>query len=283
MKLKINIILGLIKLSALANILLVYTAAFSQSTKLNMQYEKINNQQTLELNLFTEKENIPISDAKISLFLKTDKINIDLGKVITDLEGKTNFVLSDTLKIPWKFNFLAVYAGSSQLEPATKELSIKNIDLDISFKIFDDKKYIIGKGYEMLENGDNLPLNGKNIYFFSQSLFGLLPLGSGHLENGECKLEFPKNLPGDTIGNLKIIAKIIDDGEYGNVSSEAFTNWAEKKIIPVLPKRQLWTKDPPLWMFISLFILLAGAWSHYIFVFRKMIIIKKLGKEFKEE
>ena len=64
---------------------------------------------------------------------------------------------------------------------------------------------------------------------------GDLPLGKKSIENGECNIEFPNDLPGDSAGNLLIIAKIVDHDDFANVEQRASIGWG----VPVL----LVTKD----------------------------------------
>ena len=80
-------------------------------------------------------------------------------------------------------------------------------------------------------------------------------------------VEFPDDLPGDSIGMVTIVAMFQDHGEYGNVEMRQTIQWG----IPSdhsLPEshRALWTQFAPSWMVITLSILLAGVWSHYFFV-----------------
>ena len=100
-------------------------------------------------------------------------------------------------------------------------------------------------------------LNG-NIYFFTPSLFGLLPIGEGWIEGGECYIDFPTDFPGDESGNMLIVAKIMENELYGEVISENLIDWAKIKNSKEFDTGKLWTSDPPLWMIIALFCLLGG-------------------------
>jgi hypothetical protein len=56
--------------------------------------------------------------------------------------------------------------------------------------------------------------------------------------------------------------------------------WAiPKHLIPQeRPTRELWTPVAPLWMIITLVILLAGVWAHYVYAVIQMIRIKQSSK-----
>jgi len=46
--------------------------------------------------------------------------------------------------------------------------------------------------------------------------------------------------------------------------------------------RELWTPIAPVWMIVTLIIMLAGVWGHYIFAVIQLIIIKHQSKQKKD-
>ncbi|MEI6750751.1 MAG: hypothetical protein WCM93_16465, partial [Bacteroidota bacterium] len=84
---------------------------------------------------------------------------------------------------------------------------------------------------------------------------------------------------GDSIGNLTVIAQIEENDIYGNVRGEAKINWGlPKRLINAeKPTGELWTPIAPLWMIITLIIMLVGVWSHYAYTVIQLYKIKKIG------
>jgi hypothetical protein len=102
-------------------------------------------------------------------------------------------------------------------------------------------------------------------------------------ENGSASLEFPTDLPGDSEGNLTIIAKFEEHETFGNVERASQQKWGIPSVNPApIAHRALWTKTPPMWMIITLSILLTGVWGHYLFAIISLIIIKKESKKQKK-
>ena len=88
------------------------------------------------------------------------------------------------------------------------------------------------------------------------------------------KVEFPVNMPGDTLGVLTIVAKIEDSDTYGNVTAQGDINWAQVVPLAKLPHRGLGDTDAPLWMVYTLIILLSAVWFHYLYVIYLIVKIK---------
>ena len=94
-------------------------------------------------------------------------------------------------------------------------------------------------------------------------------------------MEFPLTLVGDSLGNLTVIAQIDEHDSFGYVKGEATCGWAIPKHLQSQdkPTRQLWTPVAPIWMMITLIILLAGVWGHYIYAVVELVKIKKSAKK----
>ena len=93
-------------------------------------------------------------------------------------------------------------------------------------------------------------------------------------------IDFPPSLIGDSLGNILVIARPEDHYDYGNVEVSAEINWAiPKKLLSAEgPVRKLWTPIAPLWMIITLIIMLSGVWGHYIYAIIQLVKIKRSKK-----
>lgn len=281
----ISIIFLIVQL--IPNILLAQDNDFNKDkfeTELNLIYENSISIKTLTAVLSYEGEDgsLPMVNENIDFYYLSGDEIIKISGQKTDKNGRAvSSLTSDFLEfmdeegiIHWK----AYYSGNNKFTSAEYFLDIKDIIMEVSFSFIDSVKSIIASAYEINADGIKLPVEELDVYFFSPSLFGLLPIGEGWLEGGECFTDFPIDLPGDESGKLTVIAKILESEIYGNIISENTINWAKIKDTEKADSGKLWTTDPPLWMIISLFCLLGGVWSHYFFVFYKMVKIKKAGK-----
>lgn len=176
--------------------------------------------------------------------------------------------------------FKAEYAGEPKYEACEGEFGIKPGKLTLSFYEEDSVKYIKVNAMQLETNGKENPLGSQTVMVYVPRMLSLLKIAEISLDSlGEGTAEFPTNIFGDSIGNLTVIAQIEENDIYGNVRSEAKINWGlPKRLINAeKPTGELWTPIAPLWMIITLIIMLVGVWSHYAYTVIQLYKIKKIG------
>jgi hypothetical protein len=259
------------------------------SPYISLQYLKNTDNQRILRTALTYSKNrmeLPLQGMEISFYKGTDKELIT--KVVTDNKGIAKIDLTNDLKLPvdkdgmWAFS--TEFKGNDTIEAGTSEITIKDVRLDMALTLVDTIK-TIGLNAFIKENGKDKPVSGEVVKIYVPRMFSLLPVGEVTLdETGAGTLEFPSDLPGDTTGNLTIIAKFEENPAFGNVEKQSTIKWG----VPTAysePKfhRALWTKTAPRWMIYTLSILLAGVWGHYLFAIISLIRIridaKRLAKK----
>jgi len=237
--------------------------------------------------------NISYKENRKFVAVKSDTISFysgaDLDELIKKVEINSNgeaIILvpkelqADSLGF---FYFAAKFKGTETFKRSNKEISIKYSRLELSFNQRSEGRSITVKAFEIRDEEEDLPLSEEDVYIFIPTLFGDMQIGSSSLEDGSCQIEFPSDLPGDSVGNLEIIVKIIDSEVYGDVVKTEKIPWGKPKPIYQIEetneKGKLWTYNAPLWMVITLSILLIGVWSHFGYVIYKMYKINKEGSE----
>ena len=103
------------------------------------------------------------------------------------------------------------------------------------------------------------------------------------MDAGEGTFEFPKNIPGDENGHLKIFVRLEENEVYGDVEKTASAKWGNHRSGFIEPVRSLWTSGAPIWMITTLIILLAGVWSHYLYAVIQLIKIRKEGSKLEKK
>ena len=157
------------------------------------------------------------------------------------------------------------------------------MNIDFEFVEKDEEKLIFFTGVVYGQN-DTLSLADDDLYFYVPRMFSDLMIAEGWFEeNGEGYVEFPSDIIGDSAGVVEVIARISEHFDYGYVEKRGFINWAVPfhAVVREVPARELWTPIAPLWMIITLIIMLAGVWGHYIYAIYQLHKIKKLGKRSK--
>ncbi|MFA6261471.1 MAG: NrfD/PsrC family molybdoenzyme membrane anchor subunit [Bacteroidia bacterium] len=113
---------------------------------------------------------------------------------------------------------------------------------------------------QALVTADGLPAEEQGVKFYVKRFFGLLPLGPAVYtdENGIAKTNFLLNLPGDSAGNLNVVASLEDDEE---VLDEATAPWGFiNKPQIVNDQKALWasrTNVPTYFIIVSNLIIVA--------------------------
>ena len=233
-----------------------------------------------KISFWTGEREIPVSGAMVVFNNQISDESIILETIPTDMNGEVEFRIakeSDRLiSEEGNFTFGSVFEGNQDYESAEDITMLRPLNLQLDFIEVDLIKMIVAEAFEIDPNGDSIPLDQMDVYFFVPRSFSLLPVGDGWFENGSTQANFPTTLPGDSLGNLTIIARIEDHELYGNVEAVAVKEWG-LAMPPVIieNRRGLGDTDAPLWMVYTLLILLSAVWFHYMYVFYLMTKINK--------
>ena len=235
------------------------------------------------LSYWNGDRDVAIGGAEIVFYNMAGEDSRQLEAVFTDMNGEAEFHIDkgseNLISLDENYAFRGVFEGNQQYESTEDMVELRPLNIRIVFIEIDSVKTIQAEAFEVDPEGMQIPLDATDIYFFAPRSFSLLPIGEGWFEEGRAQLNFPTSLPGDSIGNLTIIARIEDHELYGNVEAVAVKDWGLAMPRVVVKKRRgLGDTDAPLWMVYTLIVLLSIVWFHYMYVFYLMIKIKKLRR-----
>ncbi len=218
---------------------------------------------------------------KVSFFQVMGEEERELGFAITDGRGKAvfNIKADSSLKADaeGKVYFKAVFAGNKAMESAEEFTEFKRARLEIT-PIKEDSLLSVQVKLVDIGTGEEIPVPETLVGIFVKRHFNPLKVGEGTTdENGEALVEFPLGLPGDTAGNLTLIAKLDENEVFGNLEA---TVVAPKWGVPVSniiedQPRALWSSHPPLWMLITFIVLMLVVWGHYVVIVYELFRLKK--------
>lgn len=233
------------------------------------------------LSQWTGERDMPLQGAMIIFSNPAGEETQSLENVQTDMNGEAVFRIEKSsgrlISLDGSFSFKAEFPGNEKFESSEEQVNVKPLNISLDFKEIESVKTIIAEAYEMDNEGSKIPLDGWDIYFFVPRSFSLLPFGEGWFENGRAELEFPTTIPGDSVGNLIIIARIEDHEIYGTIEIEKTKDWGVvRPNVLVENRRGLGDTDAPLWMVYTLIVLLSVVWFHYLYVFYIMYKINRL-------
>lgn len=239
---------------------------------------------SLRLLITSENENgeYPVEDLPINFYMFAGTEEKALGTAVSGPNGIADLVIKDKSVVFHKDDegyiiFYARFEGSEKYYATEEELVVKDVSISIRFEEEEDGKRVYFNGVVHGAEED-LPLADDDLYFYVPRMFSDMKIADGWFEeDGTGYIPFPTAIIGDSLGNILIMARIEDHYDYGNVEVSQSIDWAVPRVLIQAegPARELWTPIAPLWMIITLIIMLAGVWGHYIYTIVQLIRIKR--------
>ena len=176
------------------------------------------------------------------------------------------------------FQTLLLFGHASTADKAKIQLSFFKKDT-----LRQVKAIVMKAGMDKSEH----PVKDIEVHFYVQRSYGLLSIGGDYTttdDNGEATIYFPKDLPGDSLGNVMVIAKVEDSDELDNMEIHKTVNWGIATVNKSLDKRALWAAGSraPLSLVIAINTAMAGIWGVIIYIVIQLFKISKIGKYEKE-
>ena len=216
---------------------------------------------------------------KIEFTIGADSTAKKLGEAITDSKGVAIFTCKAdqlTTDAAGKLNFKASFTGKDSIESAEELVSVKRARLEIT-PLKEDSLLTVKVKLIDLSTGTETAVPETDLGVFVKRLFSPLKLGEGKTdEAGEASIEIPNNLPGDSHGNITLLAKLDENEVYGNLEASVTQPWGtpvsdELKELP----RALWSSHPPIWMLVTFIILMSAVWGHYLVIIIQLFRLRK--------
>ena len=227
-------------------------------------------------------KDVPLKEVTLK-FLTGNDLSVNLGNGITDFKGKVDYKIpvkyALTTNEEGKYSFKVEFAGNDTVEAATEEVKIIDATMEMTCNDADSIKTITVRAYKK-DNGKIIPLKDEKIAFYIPRMFSMLQIAEAKLDSaGFATIEFPTGLTGDSIGNLTIIARFEGNSDFGYIEKTEIKKWGIATTEELLlEQRALWTAVAPVWMIVTLAIMLVGVWAHYLYVIIHMVIINNKGK-----
>ena len=266
------------------NCSMISIAAAQERVRMKFYYAKNDAGErilTLGLNSGSGKNMHGLKNAQIVLSAEAGDSTLVMTTLETDTLGEVKLYLDQNYVLPMDEDgvttLIAEYAGDEKYRSASGELMISDLDFEFSFEEIDSVKYLKVLALRMNSAGDKIPVEELSINIGIERLYSILPLEQIETdEDGIAELEISDDLPGDAAGMLTFVARIEDDDQFGTVAKKESYAWGVPVSYELQPlPRQLFTDEAPLWMIISVFIILLGAWYHFFLSISKLIKLKK--------
>jgi hypothetical protein len=267
-------------------------SAYGQEAKssliLNLGYFNDNNQMHYLKAVTKTKVNGKfklVAGIPVSFYISSEIPANFLGKATTNDKGQAIVLIPPSARVEWnkssKQSFL-VLADSSKLFDGTKttiDLTKSKIRIDTA----EDKK-IVATFFELRDTAWT-PVKGVDMKIAVKRLGGDLNVNETPTYTtdslGAVNADFKQlNLPGDSLGNLVLVARVEDNDNYGNLSSEKIVPWGvETRYRETFNRRSLYARRgwSPLWLEWMAYAIIAAVWFVLFYLFLQIRKLKKLG------
>jgi hypothetical protein len=226
-----------------------------------------------------------VGDIPLKLYLDKDSTGTFIAKVITNERGEASAMIPSSVKKEWntqsKHTFLASFDGDKKYSSAKGDLTVSRAKILIDAA---DKKVTA----TVLELKDTTwtPVKGVDVILAVRRLASDLNINETPTfttdSTGKVSGDFKRDsIPGDAKGNITLVAKVVDNDQYGNLVIEKSVPWGAK-FTPVntFNNRTLFaTRDKaPIWLLFIVYSIVIGVWGILIVLVFNLLRIKKMGK-----
>ncbi len=160
--------------------------------------------------------------------------------------------------------------------------SQKNAKIQLQCSIQDSLKIVTATVNEVENNATKGLVPNVEVHFYVQRSFSLFPFGKEGMKtdsSGRISAQFPDKLPGDSAGNVMIIAKLENLSKYADAEIKEKIKWGTPVISnQKFERRSLWAAgaNAPITLLILVNSLIAAAWGLIFFIFYKIYAISRM-------
>ncbi|TWI98020.1 hypothetical protein JN11_03098 [Mucilaginibacter frigoritolerans] len=228
-----------------------------------------------------------VAGISVKLFLDKDSTGTFIGNVVTNEKGEATIYIPTSVKSEWntsiKHTFLATFAGNKKYESAKADLTVAKAKILIDAG---SDKTVTATVYEMKDTTWT-PAKGVDVILALKRLGADLNINETPTfstdSTGKASGDFKRDsIPGDANGNIILVAKIVDNDNYGNLSIQKVVPWGAKfTSVSVFNKRTLFATrgKAPIWLIVVSSAIIIAVWGVLIMLVFNIIRIKKLGQE----
>jgi hypothetical protein len=158
----------------------------------------------------------------------------------------------------------------------------RTAEINLDFSVEEGKKLITATVIETFGDSLGTPVPDLDVYFFVERTFKPLPIGdifNTTDENGQVTIEFPADLPGDTLGNVTIIARIQESDEFKDTEVSKTVDWGVPLVIDdTASERSLWAAgaNAPIPLLILVNSLILIVWSIIFYLIYELFKISRM-------
>lgn len=283
-------------LTGLLSFILVFTSynGFSQAAEkgdlnITINYFIINNKVPYLLVKVNTKVNGKfknVAGVGLKLFLDKDSTGTFIGNAVTNEKGVAISYIPPSVKKEWatsvKHTFLATFNGDKKYNSSKADLTVAKAKILIAVS---SDKTVTASVFEMKDTTWT-PVKGVDVVLAMKRMGADLTINETPTfttdSTGKASGDFKRDsIPGGAKGNITLVAKIVDNDQYGNLVIEKTVPWGAK-FVPVntFNRRTLFAtrNKAPIWLLFIAYGIAITVWGILIILVFNLFRIKKLGE-----
>lgn len=228
------------------------------------------------------KENVDVANIELTISNEFDDDEIELGKVITDMEGRAKFVLKNLAAIQpdstHTYNIVISFKGNDAFTRASKSISFKDAHIKAEYITKDSINYITAT---LKDTAADSIIIGQLLTVQLQRLFMPYKIGEDFYstdESGSIVVPIEERMPGvDGILTFEVV--LSDSDDYGTVKALVKAPIG----IPIVDEstfdeRTMWSprNKTPLFLLIIPNLLTFGTWIVIVYLIINLFKIIKI-------
>lgn len=270
------------------------TGSGKAEASIELRYTEANNKtKILEATIKTKVEGSwqGVNGVSVQFFRNEAVPGQLLGNATSNNKGVAMLILPEGeekyASPAFEYTYLAAIENNDQVEDTQEEITVAESAFDMTLEEEDSVSQVRISLKTMDAEGNEVPVGEVELSLYVQRMFGLLPLSDDPEttdEDGEVVVEFPADIPGDTAGNLVIVAKIEDHERFGTLEFRRKINWGVPLIIdPNQSARELWSSraNAPIYLIVIVNTMLIGIWGVILYIVYQAFKIRKIGRSSK--
>lgn len=263
----------------------LYTSSFAQDkVRLKAEYVKIMNEGSyfdIQATAKVNDENVNVSKIELIIYNLVGDEQVEIGKTITNMQGKSRFKLKDLNAIKPDssntYNIDISFAGNDAFSDASKSIVFKDAAIEAKLVTIDSINYVTAT---LIDKSTDSLLIGQSLKVQIQRLFKNLPIGEEFNEtdeDGTILVPIPEGIPG-VDGILAIEVVLSESEEFGTVKTIVRAPIGKPVVDEsTFDQRTMWSprNKTPLFLLIFPNILTFGIWGIIIYLILNLIKINK--------
>lgn len=229
-----------------------------------------------------------VSDLNIDLYVEDTSGLTKIGRIVTKDNGEATFILPNKLDATMNtlrhLTFIAKVENDEIYSDIEETVSVNEANFDVSFNETDTSKQIKVSLSKFDSSGTKTPVADAEIKFYVQRMFSLLPIGGDYTytgEDGELIIDFPEDLPGDSVGNVMVFVKIEENETFGNLEVMEIVQWGIPVSMEQVSSRSLIAprNEAPLYLLLIVNGTMIAVWGFLIYIAFQLVKIRRMKVE----